>query len=386
MEKCIENKVYEMTNPVFEQSMKILLDLDNKIPYENDLKNKKTNKKRIAIVYDKDGWAFCNIANEIKKYLGKEYDITIFPVSVFDDNPVQLLLLADRFDLMHCLWRGQLACLDYEYVRGYIYNMGYTFEEFIEKHLKPVNITTSVYDHKFLDKESFETTKSFEKYAKNYTVSSTILRDIYKYLNIDKKPQAVISDGVDLNKFKPSDLERFKVDNLKNRKLKIGWVGNSEFTDSEGDSDLKGVRKIIKPALQELIVEGYPIELKFADRKDGYIPHDKMPEYYNSIDLYICASKNEGTPNPVLESMATGIPIVSTDVGIVRDAFGEKQKEFILKERSKEELKSKLKILLNNLEKFEELSKENLKEIQNWSWEKKCEQFKEFFEKNLEEK
>ena len=83
MEKRIENKVYEMTNPVFEESMKILLDLDNKIPYENDLKNKKTNKKRIAIVYDKDGWAFCNIANEIKKYLGKEYDITIFPVSVF---------------------------------------------------------------------------------------------------------------------------------------------------------------------------------------------------------------------------------------------------------------------------------------------------------------
>lgn len=383
MEKRIEDKVYEMTNPVFVESMKILLDLDNKIPYENDFKNKKSDKKRIAIVYDKDGWAFCNIANEIKKYLGKDYDITIFPVSVFNDNPVQLLLLADRFDLMHCLWRGQLACLDYEYVRGYIYNMGYTFEEFIEKHLKPANITTSVYDHKFLDEESFETTRSFAKYAKNYTVSSTILRDIYNKLDINKKPQAVISDGVDLNKFKPSNLERFKVDNLKNRKLKIGWVGNSEFTDSEGDNDLKGVRKIIKPALEELIAEGYPIELKFADRKEGYIPHDKMPEYYNSIDIYICASKNEGTPNPVLESMATGIPIVSTDVGIVRDAFGEKQKDFILKERSKEELKSKLKILLNNLEKFEELSKENLKEIQNWSWENKCAQFKEFFEKNL---
>ena len=134
---------------------------------------------------------------------------------------------------------------------------------------------------------------------------------------------------------------------------------------------------------EELIQEGYPIELKFADRKEGYIPHDKMPDYYNTIDVYICASKNEGTPNPVLESMASGVPIISTNVGIVRDAFGEKQKNFILEERSKQNLKNKLITLLNNKELFEELSKENLEQIKQWTWEEKCKQFKEFFEKNL---
>ena len=381
--KKIDKTIYEMTNPAFEESMKILLDLDNKISYRNNFSDRKTNKKKIAIVYDRDGWAFCNIANQIKRNLGNEFDITIFPVSVFNDNPVQLLLIADQFDLVHCLWRGQLACLDYEYVRGYIYNMGYTFDEFLDKYLKPANITTSVYDHKFLDDENFNTTKSFAKYAKNYTVSSTILGNIYNNLDIDKKPMAVISDGVDTSKFKPNNLERFEFENISNRKIKIGWVGNSEFTYSEGDSDLKGVRKIIKPALEELIEEGYPIELKFADRKDGYIPHDKMPDYYNTIDVYICASKNEGTPNPVLESMASGVPIISTDVGIVRDAFGKKQREFILEERSKEQLKSKIIKLLESKEKFKELSQENLKQIEDWTWEKKCNQFREFFLKNL---
>ena len=334
MEKKIIPETYEMTNAVFQEKMELLFDLEKKIQFDNNFPNKKSNKKRIAIVYDIDGWAFCNIANEIKKYLSKDFDITIFPVSVFNDNIVELLFIANQFDLVHCLWRGLLSCLDYEYVRGYIYNMGFTFEEFKKKYIEKVNITTSVYDHKFLDKESFETTKSFAKYAKNYTVSSTILKDIYDELDLDKKPMAVISDGVELTKFKPNNLERFKEDNIQNRKIKFGWVGNSEFTDSEGDSDLKGVRKIIKPALEELIQEGYPIELKFADRKDSLIPHSKMPDYYNSIDVYICASKNEGTPNPVLESMASGVPIISTNVGIVRDAFGEKQKKFILKERS----------------------------------------------------
>lgn len=385
MKKKLEQQVYRMTNVTFEEEMKLLFDMQEQFPYENKLDNsKKDNKKKIAIVYDVDGWAYCNIANEIKKYLSNDFDIDIFPVSVFFDNIVELILLADRYDLVHCLWRGLLSSLDFEFPRGYIHNMGLTFEEFMDKFYSKTNITTSVYDHKFLDKENFETTKSFAKYAKNYTVSSTILRDIYNELDIDKKPMAVISDGVDITKFKPENLERFELENISNRKIKIGWVGNSEFTDSEGDSDLKGVRKIIKPALQELIDEGYPIELKFADRKDGYIPHDKMPNYYNSIDVYICASKNEGTPNPVLESMASGVPIVSTNVGIVRDALGEKQKEFILKERTKEDLKAKLVELLKHKEKFKELSEENLKQREDWTWEKKCYQFRDFFKKNLE--
>ena len=384
MKNKLSDKIYSMTNITFEEEMKLLFDMEEKFKYENNIsKDRNQKKKKIAIVYDVDGWAYCNIAKKKKKYLSKDFDIDIFPVSVFFDNIIELILLADRYDLVHCLWRGLLSSLDYEYARGYIFNMGLTFEEFMENYYNKTNITTSVYDHKFLDEENFEITKSFAKYAKNYTVSSTILRDIYNELDIDKKPTAVISDGVDITKFKPEKLERFDLENISNRKIKVGWVGNSEFTDSEGDSDLKGVRKIIKPALEELIEEGYPIELKFADRKEGYIPHDKMPDYYNSIDLYVCASKNEGTPNPVLESMASGVPVVSTNVGIVRDAFGEKQKNFILKERSKEDLKAKLVELLEHKEKFKELSEENLKQIKDWTWEKKCYQFRDFFNQNM---
>lgn len=384
--KKLDECVYRMSGPVFNEEIKMLFNMEDSLVEKvnsEDVFKRDNNKKNIAIIYDVDGWAFSNIAREIKKYLSKDFNIDIFPVSVFDDNVVKLILLAEKYDLVHCLWRGLLSTIDNEYVESYIYNLGLTKENFLEKYFNKVNITTSVYDHKFLDKESFNNTVSFAKYAKNYTVSSSILKNIYDNLQIDKKPMMVISDGIDLTKFKPNNLERFEQSNLNNRKIKIGWVGNSEFTDSDGDSDLKGVRKIIKPALQELIDEGYPLELKFADRKEGYIPHDKMPEYYNSIDLYVCASKNEGTPNPVLESMASGVPIISTDVGIVRDAFGERQKKFILKERTKENLKTKLIELLNDKEEFKKLSEENLKQIQDWTWEKKCYQFRDFFNQNL---
>ena len=136
-----------------------------------------------------------------------------------------------------------------------------------------------------------------------------------------------------------------------------------------------------QPALQELIDEGQPIELKFADRKDGYIPHDKMPDYYNSIDLYICASKEEGTPIPILESMAMGIPVISTNVGVAEEAFGPLQKKLILKERTKECLKEKIKQLVENKNEYKSLSEENLQQITNFDWSKIALQYREFFKK-----
>ncbi len=382
--KQLDDCVRRMSRPENINKLELLFELENQLlEYKNDKYEKKSEKKRIAIIYDVDGWAFCNIATQIKNNLSEYFEIDILPVSVFDDNIVRLLLLVKQYDLVHCLWRGLISCIDLEFARGYIKNLGLDYDEFVQEYLVESNITTSVYDHKFLTEDTFNLTEIFAKYCKNYTVSSTILKDIYDELEIDKKPSMVISDGVNLERFIPENLERFEFENIKDRTINIGWVGNSEFVDSHGDDDLKGVRSIINPAIEELIAEGYNICKKFADRKEGYIPHEKMPEYYNSIDIYICASKNEGTPNPVLESMASGVPIISTNVGIVRDALGEKQKKYILKERNKDDLKEAIKEMLKDKTKFKQLSEENIAKIQDWTWIKKCEQFKEFFEQNL---
>lgn len=378
-EKKLADKIFEYNN-VLGQRINWLEKALELIKIEKK-EEKSSDKKKIAIVYDTDGWAYHNIAKEIQKNLSDEYDIDIIPKSVFNHNVIRLMFLAKKYDLVHLLWRGIFSELENDFASNYIESLGLSKEEFVNKFVEPANITTSVYDHSFLNKEAFWITEAFLKYSKAYTVSSKKLKDIYDNLNIDKKPEMEITDGVDLEKFVPKNLERFS--NIENRVINIGWVGNSKFEDSQKDDDLKGVRKIIIPAIEELKQEGYKIERKFADRNEGYIPHDKMPDYYNSIDLYVCASKEEGTPNPVLESMACGVPVISTDVGIVSEAFGEKQKEYIIEERTKEALKEKIVKLLENKEQFKTLSDENLKQIKNWSWNIKCKQFREFFKENM---
>lgn len=47
--------------------------------------------------------------------------------------------------------------------------------------------------------------------------------------------------------------------------------------------------------------------------------YSEMVNYYNVLDLYLIASRVEGGPKALLESMACGVPVVSTKMGMARD-------------------------------------------------------------------
>lgn len=333
-------------------------------------------KKKIALIIDTEGWAFDNIAHQLKNNL-TEFDIDIIPGRIFEGNMIKLFLLGEDYDLIHFLWRGYLTLIDRAEMHNYIEALGMSFEKFKQKYILNKNITFSVCDELYLSGDDEWRTEETMKYGKEYFVTSKRLYNIYQQFS--KKPQMVIHDGVDLQKYIPENLDRFK--NIET--VRIGWTGNSKFKDSEGDSDMKGVEGIIKPAIEELQREGYSVELNLADRNIKMIPQEEMPKFYNSIDLYVCASKTEGTPLPIIEAMAMGVPVISTDVGIVSEAVGECNKKYILKERTKEDLKNAIKSIIKNKQDFEEISKENIEKVKQWDWKVIAQQYKEFFESNM---
>ncbi len=333
-------------------------------------------KKKIALIIDTEGWAFDNIAKQIKKNL-TQYEIDIIPGRIFEGNILRLFLFCEEYDLIHFLWRGYLSLINRKEMKNYANFLGMDLEEFKEKYIYSKKVTFSVCDHLYLKGEEQWRTEEIFQFANSYMVTSQKLFKIYQQFS--KKPGMIIHDGVDLASYQPLHLERFE--NID--KVRVGWVGNSKFKDSDGDEDMKGVEKIIKPAISELQEEGYPIELNLADRNIKMIPQEEMPNFYNSIDLYVCASKTEGTPLTVLEAMAMGIPVISTDVGLVSEVLGEKGKKYILEERTKECLKEKIKQLMNNKEEFKEISEENRLQVKNNDWKIICSQYQVFFESNL---
>lgn len=332
-------------------------------------------RRKIALIIDTDNWAFGNIARQIKQRLSDRFEFRIIPVEIIPDIN-QLMMLTADCDLVHVFWREELTLIDSPYSRERIRSMGMRYEDFRKQYIETKALTTSVYDHLKLTPPDIDRLRHvFADVVSGYTVSSEKLGAIYTSIEGYPTPTAVIEDGVDLERFRPAHLQRFQDTQ---RTLTVGWSGNSAWAAEL--EDFKGFHSILLPALSLLEAEGYTVNRKFADRQTGFIPHHRMVDYYNSIDVYICPSKIEGTPNPVLESMACGVPVISTDVGIVPQVFGPLQRSFILPERSVTALADALRKLIQDPQQLCALSAENLVSIKAWDWQFKTERFGEFFD------
>lgn len=357
---------------------------------EETVENAPASKRpEILLVVDSPGWALDNIAKQIIKYCSDAFSFKIIYLSDVDSLAAVFFAGADS-DLIHFLWRPWLVDHDADHVKNYALRWGMDREIFYQEYIKNKIVTTSVYDHLFIgnDEEDFYRSRllfSDEKsLVKNYSVSSRILKELYDNDDrIHSKPYSIVTDGVDLELFCPQNLERFD-ECVSKRKLILGWAGNSLWQAEK--EDFKGLHTILKPVVEELQAEGYPVELSLCDSSQKKIPHYEMPDWYAGIDLYVCPSKIEGTPNPILECMACGVPFISTCVGIVPEAAGELQSQFILKERSKAALKEKILEILAHPEWLPRLSRENLASIQNWKWHDRVRQFIPMWKEAMENK
>jgi glycosyltransferase involved in cell wall biosynthesis len=111
-------------------------------------------------------------------------------------------------------------------------------------------------------------------------------------------------NGVDTDFFRPSE---GVVERPADAPLRVGWAGS--LTNQTASH--RGVDEFIAPAVQAVPNAVFAL----AAREDKWLSREEMLEFYHSIDVYVCASLTEGTPNPCLEASACGVPVVTTPVG-----------------------------------------------------------------------
>jgi glycosyltransferase involved in cell wall biosynthesis len=51
----------------------------------------------------------------------------------------------------------------------------------------------------------------------------------------------------------------------------------------------------------------------------GRVPHEELPAWYRTADVFVLPSEFDNSPNVALEATASGVPVVATDVGGLRE-------------------------------------------------------------------
>ena len=296
----------------------------------------------VVFSVDRPGWTFDNIARQLSREMSLYFSFKILPFKRIvseDCNILVNLWWATALRVISNTRREKVVTCVYD---EYSWNIDEGARHQFKLTLKQSDGLVVCNRQMFVEME-----KAFGQYFPDHV--------------------AVIPDGVDTNLFTPMPLPAEAV---------CGWTGNSTRHTPGGPTDHKGL-ELLRRAQKDTDV---PLSILDA-AAGGSWPLTKMPEFYRGIAFLACASVAEGTPNPVLEAMACGRPVLSTPVGIVPELVQDGVNGFIV-ERTEEALRA-------GLEKMHALPHKQLEEMgraaqqaisKKWSWPARAEQWRAFLQ------
>ncbi|MEN9334949.1 MAG: hypothetical protein RLY35_2129 [Bacteroidota bacterium] len=130
---------------------------------------------------------------------------------------------------------------------------------------------------------------------------------------------SVIPCGIDLSTFHPQDKAECK--------KQLGLREDIQYVFFNGNNPKVKRLDIAESVVNQLKKESYPIELL---QLNGNVSPNDIPHYINASELVLLCSDHEGSPMIIKESLACNKPIVSVDVGDVRDRIHGVEGTFIV--------------------------------------------------------
>lgn len=174
--------------------------------------------------------------------------------------------------------------------------------------------------------------------------------------------------GVDLSRFAPLN-EADKIEAKKKLGVARGQILLGSFQKDGVGWGNGNVPKLIKGPdifldVVESLSEEYDLKVLLTGPARGYVKNGlrklgvpyvhKYPrsrtclnELYNALDVYLISSREEGGPMALLESMAAGVPVVATRVGMVPELIDCGETGFIADCDDRQQLIRHLKRVIN---------------------------------------
>lgn len=238
-----------------------------------------------------------------------------------------------------------------------------------------------------------------KKAKKIVTISKSTKNDLIKMFKVPPDKIEVIPEASE-ERFKDDFTAREKEDFRKQIGAEKGYILNFATDDARENNEIvleswKEVSQKIRED-RKLIIAGCPDSRKkelipmldgmgIADKVKflGFVDEDMLVKLYSSADIYIDISHYEGFGLQVVEAMACGTPVITSNVTSLPEVVGEGGR--LIDVEDKEGLIKEIADLLTDERKRKELGEKAIKSAARFSWNRTAEQTLKVWEQILEE-
>ena len=167
------------------------------------------------------------------------------------------------------------------------------------------------------------------------------------------------------------------VENLKNQALVFLFLSRIERVKGiyEALESFKMLKKEYPDITLKIAGTGGELEAvqKYVEDKQlqgvellGWITGKGKVKAFSESDVYLLPSYHgEGLPCSILEAMATGLPVISTDVGGIKDFFEDDVMGYLVKMKDPVDLSEKIRRIIDSPEKIETMGRYNIEYARN---------------------
>ncbi|TRZ52413.1 MAG: glycosyltransferase family 1 protein [Dehalococcoidia bacterium] len=257
-----------------------------------------------------------------------------------------------------------------------------TVHGMLAKRTLPINLVQQIYLYTM-------SSSGFKKATKIICLTRSDANEVIKY-NCKPEKVRIVPNGVNTEVFKPSSFEEKK--NL------IGWIGR--FVPEKGLKYLVDALNIMAgqnrkskfiligdgPQMSKVIrmVNRYGL----SDRTffTGQLPHKKIHEIMSKASIFVLPSIKEGMPITLLEIMASGKPVVASDISGINDVLTHGKNGLLVPPCNAERLAEAVLMLMND-QKLRKSLGENARQlmVEKYNWDLVAEKIEEIYLEAIED-
>lgn len=214
-------------------------------------------------------------------------------------------------------------------------------------------------------------------------VSSKNLTEASALGYIDNTKSKVFPNGTDLNIFNKRDrIECRKLLNLDIDAFIVIFVGY--FINRKGTLRVSNaLKRIDNPRIKAIFI-GKGEESPDYDGVlyKGTVTHEKLPLYLNAADVFVLPTLQEGCCNAIVEAMACGLPIVSSDLPFNYDVLSS-DNALMINPNDEEAIANAIMTLFSDKERCKRMGDKSLQKAQELSLDNRAEGILKYIKENI---